>query len=133
MTVLAGPAAAVELHPVDVRTGTEGLTPAPLTIANAADAPIVCVGELAHWYSAELGRAEPGTSTTIPLWFDPATGTYTALNDKRENMPVEALWCGIAGRAYATRAVVALARRAGDDAPPAALTCTMGDIRLLCE
>jgi hypothetical protein len=133
LTILSSPSFAVELHPVEVRTGTEGLTSAPLTVANDASEPIVCVGELAHWYSSELGQADPGASTTIPLWLDPVTGTFTVLNDKRENMPVEALWCGIAGRAYATRSTVALARRAGDVAPTAALTCTMGTVRLACE
>src|SRR5690606_8894179 len=84
---------AVDLRPVEVRRGTEGLAAVPLTIANAAGEPIVCVGELAHWYSAELGRAAAREEMRVPLWFDPETGTYTVLNDSDENMPVEALWC----------------------------------------
>ena len=133
LPLLATTAGAVELRPIEVRRGTEGLEPAPLSIANTAGVPVVCVGELAHWYSAELAAIATGATATIDLWFDPETGTVSALNEARENMPVESLWCGIAGEAYETRATVALAREAGATAKPRTLTCTMGDTRLTCE
>lgn len=132
-SLLAVPAHAVELRHVEVRRGTDGLASVPLSLANATGGPIVCVGELAHWYSEELGRAASGEVLRIPLWFDPATGTYSVLNDKRENMPVEALWCGVAGRAYATRDTVALRREAGAPPPAMALTCGIDGARLACQ
>lgn len=131
--VLATSAGAVELRSIEVRRGTDGLVSVPLSLANTTDAPIVCIGELAHWYSKELARAEAGATARIALWFDPPTGTYTVLNDADENMPVEALWCGVAGRTYETRSVIALDR--GLDSPPDALafTCAISDERLSCE
>ena len=64
-----------------------------------------------------------GATAHIDLWFDPQTGAYTVLNDKRENMPVEALWCGLAGRAYDTRSAIALDRTARRVPGAIALTC----------
>lgn len=133
LLVFATDSGAVELRHTEVRTGTEGLQPVPLSVANAAGAPVVCVGELAHWYSAELAHAGTGATARIDLWFDPQSGTYSVLNQKSENMPVEALWCGLAGQAYATRSVVTLNRQAGAEPPPLALTCTKEATRLVCE
>ena len=85
---------AVELHHVKVRTGTDGLSPVSLALTNAAGDAIACSADIAHWYSVELATAAPGTDMQIALWLDPETGTYSVLNDKRENLPVERLWCG---------------------------------------
>ncbi len=111
MVLCATPALAVELHHIEVRKGTDGLVPAPLTIANDAAEPIACIAALAHWYSATLAEIAPGAKADIALWFDPKSGTVTALNDKQENMPIEALYCGLVGRTYATRAPIAFERR----------------------
>ena len=108
----ASAAHAVELHHVEVRTGTEGLSPVSLTLTNAGGGAIACSADIAHWYSLELATAAPGAEMRIPLWFDPGTGTYSILNDKRENLPVERLWCGFAGRAYVTRSQIVLERSA---------------------
>lgn len=133
LILVAFSASAVELRQTEVRSGTEGLVNVPVSLANASDAPIVCIGELAHWYSAELARADSGATATIALWFDPQTGTYAVLNDKDENMPVEALWCGLAGRSYETRAAIPLDRKRDATPGPLALTCAMGAGRLSCE
>jgi hypothetical protein len=108
LLVSASAAHAVELHQVEVRTGTDGLSPVALALTNAGAEPIACSADIAHWYSVELATAAPGAAMRIELWFDPETGTYSVLNDKRENLPVERLWCGFAGRAYATRAQIVL-------------------------
>jgi len=131
--VLATAAGAVELRSIDVRVGTDGLISVPLSVSNAASVPMVCIGELAHWYSAELARAAAGETALVELWFDPQSGTYTVLNDKRENMPVEALWCGLAGRSYETRGQILLERRPGKAPTALALTCTVRDGRLDCR
>ncbi len=103
---------AVELHQINVRTGTEGLSLVSLALTNAGGEAIACSADIAHWYSVELATAAPGAKMRIELWFDPETGTYFVLNDKRENLPVERLWCGFAGRAYVTRSQIVLERTA---------------------
>ncbi len=129
--VLAATAAhAVELRHVEVRTGTAGLSPVSLALSNAADEAIACNADIAHWYSVELATAAPGADIQIALWFDPETGTYSVLNDKRENLPVERLWCGFQGRAYATRAQVVLERAALPTERP--VSCAVTADRLNC-
>ena len=101
---------AVELHQVIVRIGTDGLDMVPLTISNSGKDGLSCNADFAHWYSGGVATVEPGKSAHVELWFDPKTGTFTILNDKRENLPVEPLWSGLSGRAYATRVQIALDR-----------------------
>lgn len=101
---------AVELHSVIVRKGTDGLAMVPLTISNAGNEGLSCNAAFAHWYSAGIATVEPGKSARLELWFEPKTGTFTILNDKRENLPIERLWCGLSGRAYATRVQITLDR-----------------------
>jgi hypothetical protein len=131
MLTLASSAHATELHHITVRTGTDGLSPVSLTVANAGKEPLACNADIAHWYSVELATVVPGKAASLELWFDPKSGTYAALNDKRENLPVERFWCGIEGRAYATRSQIAL----DHGAAPATLqlTCTDKSGRLICE
>ena len=128
-TVSAG---AVELRPIEVRKGTDGLDPAPLTVVNRSSQPIVCIAEIAHWYSAELGRAPAGGNAEIPLWRDGADGAYVALNDKQENMPVEKLWCGFAGGSYETRAEIVLDRALPVRPAETMLECREASRRLSC-
>lgn len=131
--VLATIAGATELRPISVRTGTEGLARTPVTITNSGRETISCSADIAHWYSLEFGTAAPGAAIEIELWFDPATGTYAALNDKRENLPVERFWCGLAGRAYATRSEIMLDRSV-DGIPVARhVGCAAGSERLACK
>ncbi|WP_244441109.1 hypothetical protein [Mesorhizobium sp. STM 4661] len=123
---------AVELRHVTVRTGTEGLDPVPLTISNAGREALSCNADFAHWYSAAIATAAPGKSARVELWFDPKTGTYAILNDKRENLPVERLWCGLAGHAYATRVQIALDRTEAVKGERA-VTCDVAQDRLVCR
>ena len=113
MLISASPAFAVELRQV------------PVTITNSGTAPIACTAQLAHWYSTELGTAAPGARLRIALWLEGASGTYVMLNGAHENMPVEALWCGIKGRAYETRATIQLNR--------SDLACAPSSERLVCN
>ncbi|MBW3098277.1 hypothetical protein [Pseudohoeflea coraliihabitans] len=112
MLWLSSPAAAVELREIEVRRGTDGLVEAPLTVSNASPEVLSCTAELAHWYSKDMGTIAPGARSTFALWFDPESGTFSLLNAGEDNMPVEKLWCGFAGRAYETRAAFSLARAA---------------------
>jgi hypothetical protein len=123
---------AVELRHVTVRTGTDGLAPVPLTISNAGRKALSCNADFAHWYSAAVATAAPGKSALVELWFDPKTGTFAILNDKRENLPVERLWCGLSGRAYATRVQIALDRTSAAKGH-VAVTCSSADDGLACR
>lgn len=73
--------------------GTEGADPVEVSILNETDSPIDCQAALAHWYSDELGRIDPGGELTLTLWHDPETGVLNLMNATDDRMPVEALWC----------------------------------------
>jgi hypothetical protein len=112
--------------------GTQGLVPLDYRIEAGGDRPLACAASIAHWYSTELGRVEPGGSLVIALWRDPATGAVYRLNEVGDRMPVERLWCGIEGRAWATGADLALERLRGDVAPALALACEPEGDRVRC-
>lgn len=124
---------AVDLRSIDVRTGTVGLVRSVLSVSNIGTARLSCTAQLAHWYSAELAVLEPGDTARIELWVDPDTGTVALLNDKQENMPVEALWCGILGRAYETRAALTLHRDGTGVPVTRAVRCDGASGRVACE
>ena len=126
-------ASATELKQIEFKVGTEGLRPIPIVIRNAGPQAIACTAEYAHWYSSEIGTAEAGTNLSVALWFETATGTYIMLNARQENLPVERLWCGIAGHAYVTRAVVPLQRNAGATISGRTVTCSTDAGRARCE
>lgn len=126
-------AQAVELHHVHVVKGTAGLSHVPVTVRNTGAAPLSCTVQLAHWYSMGLSEALPGGRTLIDLWFDPASGAYLILNGIEDNMPVEAVWCGITGRAYETRTAVALDRSKGAAPKPRTINCAAAVDALVCK
>jgi hypothetical protein len=125
-------ASAVELHHVIVRKGTDGLDMVPLTISNSGNEGLSCNADFAHWYSAGIATVEPGKSALVELWFDAKTGTFTILNDKRENLPVERLWCGLSGRAYATRVQITL-DRADAAKGERSVSCSVAQDSLVCR
>lgn len=129
-TISAG---AVELRPVKVTRGTHGLTHVPVDVTNAGTEALTCTIQLAHWYSAAIVDTAPGASAHIDLWFAPASGTYLILNDKQDNMPVESLWCGIAGRAYETRAAIALDRQSRTAPAARKISCSVSGSHLSCK
>lgn len=124
---------ATELKQIEFKVGTDGLRPTPVVIHNAGREAITCTAEFAHWYSSEIGTAEAGKNLNAALWFETATGTYVMLNARQENLPVERLWCGIAGNAYDTRAVVPLQRSAGANISGRTVTCSTDAGRARCE
>ena len=77
--------------------------------------------------------ARSSPSVTARLWFDPAGGTVYLLNDKQDRLPVETLWCGMAGRSWATRSVIDLPRHAGPVADAIAVDCAPVGDRLVCH
>ena len=129
----AMPVMAVELRPVKVHTGLDGLVSAEIKLTNVASVPLSCTAQLAHWYSSVVATVVPGGEAQIGLWFAPATGAFFLLNDKQDNMPVEALWCGLADHAYETRAAISLVRDSGAASGPRAVTCAVAGERLSCR
>lgn len=127
---MPAPSIAAELHEIDVRRGTEGLEETPIEIANTGATALSCTAQLAHWYSEPVATVAPGATGTVSLWFDPQTTTFVRLNAQEDNMPVEALWCGIAGRAYETRTAF---RLDPDSARPRSLSCAADEDRVVCE
>lgn len=127
--LLAVPAAAVEA-PV-LYTGP--VAALEFTAENRTDGPIDCGAALAHWYSTDLGEAAPGAVVEAALWVNPADGTVYLLNAVGDRMPVQTLWCGVAGRSWATRSEIRLERRA--DAAPGAIrvVCEGGGDRVACR
>ncbi len=109
-----------------------GLVAVPFRAVNLGSAPILCGAMLAHWYSAELGRAAKGEAISATLWSDTASGAVYLLNRSGHPMPVAQLWCGIAGR-EAGRSIVTLERRAGVVQAALLLACQAVDDRLVCR
>ena len=106
--------------------GSTGLIETPFVARNAAESEISCSVALAHWYSAELGRAAPGARVSVSFWRDPKSGALYLLNETGDRMAVQMAWCGFAGRSWETRSVVTLER-------PAELTCVSGTKGLDCR
>ncbi|MGQ9367992.1 hypothetical protein [Azospirillum sp. ST 5-10] len=127
LALSAGPAVAGE-------AGGEALHRTAVDVRNRSGRPIACVAQIAHWFSAELGRAMPDEALRAELWSDPASGAVFLLNAAGDRLPVEAAWCGFAGEAWATRSPLTLARRHGEAAADVRVSCdAAGDHRLRCR
>ena len=97
----------------------------PMRVVNRAAVPIRCEAAIAHWYSASIGRADPGRAIEAQLWSEPGSGAVYLLNAAGERMPVQTLWCGVDGRSYETRYAVPLQRRRGEAEAAIDLTCRL--------
>ncbi len=113
--------------------GTDGLMEMPFVARNEGPGMIACSAALAHWYSFDLGRAAPGGSVQAALWYDPKDGNVYLLNAMKDRMPVQALWCGFAEHAWATRTLVPIERAAAGVPAPIHLTCAPEGDRLACR
>ena len=127
----SAPAAAEE--GIRILRGTAGLVEVPFAAHNEGPGEIACSAALAHWYSLDLGEAAPGGRVRASLWYDPKDGTVVLLNGSKDRMPVQALWCGVAGRSWATRAMVPMERAAGHVPPPIRIACAPAGGRLSCR
>ena len=116
-----------------VARGTDRLTRLPFTAENAGAQSMACMAATAHWYSVDLGTAAPGASIRATLWASVASGEIFVLNGKQDRMPVINLWCGLAGRSWATRSAVPLARAAGVTPKDIALSCRDTTGTLACR
>jgi hypothetical protein len=112
--------------------GSAGLDALSVTVRNTGSEPIACGAAVAHWFSVELGTVAAGEAVTIPLWRDPANGAVFTLNPSQDRLPIERLWCGRAGRSWATRSEITLPRKPGA-ADDIALACAPDGERLACR
>ncbi len=113
--------------------GTQGLAAVPFAARNDAAEPIDCVAALAHWYSLDLGRADPGHTLEGMLWFDASNGELLALNREQDRMPVQALTCGLVGAAWTTGTPIGFERRVGSVPEPVSLVCRLRGGTLTCS
>ncbi len=124
-------ASAAENAPV--ARGTGGLLEVPFRADNEGTADLECKAALAHWYSFDLGRAAPGASLSAMFWYDPKDGNVFLLNDLKDHMPVQMLWCGTGPEVWTHRSVIRLERKAGNTPPPIHVTCRVEAGRLECR
>lgn len=107
------------------------MTALTVRITNAGGVALDCQAELAHWYSMDLGIVPPSGDLSLDLWVDPGTGTIATRNRIREFVTVQRIWCGIMGRAYATRWQLPLTPEASPK--PLILTCRAGEGTVSCD
>jgi hypothetical protein len=116
-----------------VTRGAAGLIALPFAAKNDSPGRIVCSAALAHWYSVDFVAAARDETVRAMLWYDPRSGATFVLNAHEDRMPIQALWCGLDGHAWETRAVVALPQRAAAAPPPLHLTCAPDGGGLACR
>lgn len=110
----------------------KGWVARPVLVTNAGPRTLVCQAALAHWFSQSLATLDANQTARLELWFDPLTGAYAVRGSRGEHIPVEALWCGVSGRAYRTRAPIPLER--DSTAPPtASVACRSQGERVVCS
>lgn len=113
--------------------GASGLSEISVTIKNASEMPIACGATLAHWYSQPIGTVQAGADLRATLWQNQSTGAVYLLNQLEDRMPVERLWCGVAGQSWETRSEITFERRAGVRVEAIVMTCASKSDELLCR
>ncbi|WP_421851012.1 hypothetical protein [Oricola sp.] len=104
-----------------------------ITVKNSGRDALDCNASIAHWFSEDIGRIAPGESLSFSFGYALESGTIFRLNDVGDEMAVERIWCGKAGEDWATRAEIAIDRRAGKLPGPVSLSCVVSGDETLCE
>lgn len=120
-------------HTAKPAKGHAGLIAVPLRVTNTGEAALACELTFAHWYSAPLATVAPGAQLVATLWSDPKDGAVVALNAADDQVAVERVWCGQAGKSWETRFEMPLARRAGAVEAPLLYRCAAGAQKLACR
>lgn len=113
--------------------GANGLSEISVTMKNASETPIACGATLAHWYSQPIGTVQPGADLRATLWQNQQTGAVYLLNQLEDRMPVERLWCGVAGKSWETRSEITFERRAGVRVESIVMTCASQPLDFRCR
>ncbi|AJY44997.1 hypothetical protein [Martelella endophytica] len=103
--------------------GTDGAEPVEVSVTNETGDSLDCRAALAHWYSDELGRMDPGGRLTVTLWHDGETGVLNLMNATDDRMPVEAIWCA----SEDSRARLDLPMKTGEEASKLHFSCQTGE------
>ncbi|MBT9432744.1 hypothetical protein JZM24_12525 [Candidatus Sodalis endolongispinus] len=128
LTHIASAGVTVKYH-----RGTAGLKAFSVTVNNQGLLTLACQATTAHWYSVELGTLAPDATLSTRLWKNPATGEVFILNQHQDRLPLQRVWCGIAGDAWRTRADVALPTRRGPGVASILLRCVAGVDKIDCR
>ncbi len=96
-----------------------------MQIGNATGAALECQLLAAHWYSFPVERLDSGHNMLMSFAFVPARGEVTA--EPASRLPIETLYCGWAGRAWATRGEIDIRAAA------ARAAAAGGDVRVACR
>jgi|GEM_PF-1141064 len=128
--LVSSAAAEGEASTEPLNIGTINLT---LRIDNRSSERLICEATIAHWFSMSLPAIDPGEAGNRVVVFDKHDGTISVPGPTGELMAIETLWCGIAGRAWETRSLLALDRSRFDRAEQRHFHCTVKDSRLHCR
>jgi hypothetical protein len=103
-------------------------------IGNASGAALECQALAAHWYSFPVARLEPGGNILLSFMFAPARGEVIA--EALGGLPIEDLYCGRAGQAWATRGAIdvrAAAMHAAGEGGRVRVVCRTDADAVLCD
>jgi len=81
-------------------------------LRNRSGATLECHAIAGHWYGFDLGTIAAGRDMTVTVGIDPATGTISLPNSLHQPVPLQSIYCGVAGEAWRTRADLPLHRLA---------------------
>lgn len=109
--------------------------PVHVTAENRTGGPLECQAVAGHWYSFDLGTGAAGATMTFDMAVDPETGTVVMWNSEHDPVPIETVFCGIAGRAWDTRFTFPLRRVAetAEAGETSAFVCEGSEGRVACR
>ena len=119
--------------PCGAKADGEGRLNVQIDIGNATGAALECQALAAHWYSFPVRRLDAGGNVLMSFAYRPERGEVTA--EPASRLPVETLYCGLAGRAWATRGEIdvrAAAARAAAAGGRARITCRAAGGAVAC-
>ena len=91
--------------------------PAALTVANESSATLECHAIAGHWYGFDLGDIAADGHAVIAVSYDRSSGMATMPNARGQPIPLEYMYCGRAGDAWRTRAILPMRERLAEPAP----------------
>lgn len=129
LALATGPAAAEDAAPEVT------YLPVHVTAENQTGGPLECQAVAGHWYSFDLGTGAVGATMTFDMAVDPMTGTVVMWNSAMDPVPIESVYCGVAGEAWDTRFTFPLRRIAetAEADETSAFVCEAAAGRVTCR
>lgn len=116
-----------------ILAATAPLVDLPTVIRNDTTSTLECHAVAGHWYGFDLGTIAPGAQARVTLGLDRRDGTVSLPNPAGARVPIQYMYCGVAGDAWHTRADLPLRRMAQESGTDAIATCHGGPAGLRCE